>query len=747
MPRWKIALSLKSLRHLYVLLILVLLLGLVGAILHYVQQQTPLATQLSNPADLSSPTFVGRTGCASCHPEQSNRWQGSHHDLAMQPASDTSVLGDFNATEFNKDGITSRFFRQNGRFMVHTDGPDGALADFEIKYTFGVTPLQQYLIELPEGRLQALSIVWDSRSKESGGQRWFHLYPNERIDHNDELHWTKRSQNWNLMCAECHSTDFQKNYDPASHSYHSTWSEIDVSCEACHGPASRHLAWAKEKSADDTAKGLITHLSQARRTVWMINPASGNAVPHQPSGNDSEIEICARCHSRRAQLFGDYHYGNLQDSHLPSLLSEHLYHTDGQIDGEVYEYGSFMQSRMYHAGVSCSDCHDPHSLKLRQPGNALCGQCHSAAKYDGTQHHFHQPGQAGGLCVDCHMPSQTYMGVDTRRDHSFRIPRPDLSEQLGTPNACNACHQDKPSQWASQQLKTWYGHEGKSYQQYAEALYAARNLRPDAQTKLQDLLEDTQQPAIARATVVAEQAPATNLNRMLEQVLNDSNPLLRRAGLELLEQVAPEQRWALAHERLQDPVRSLRALAAAALAPAIGQNLKANDREAFERAAGEYLNSLQWNADDPAARVNLGNFHSARGQAQLAEQAYRDAIELEPLWLPAYINWADHLRVNQRDDEAKAVLQQGLRRLPEAAALHHSLGLLAIRQHQLPQALSSLKQAVSLEPNQPQFSLVYALLLVDLGQIDKAKNVLNDALEHSKNNPDLQELSATLAIQ
>jgi len=289
----------------------------------------------------------------------------------MQEAGETTVLGDFNAAEFNKHGITTQFFRQDGRFMVYTDGADGRLADFEIKCTFGVMPLQQYLVELPGGRLQALSIVWDSRPKELGGQRWFHLYPNENIDHNDELHWTKRSQNWNFMCAECHSTNFQKNYDQASHSYHSTWSEINVSCEACHGPDSRHVDWAEKKIAADASKGLVTGLNQALRKIWAIDPATGNAIAQQTSSNHAEIEIYARCHYRRAQLFGDYHYGALLDSHLPSLLTEQLYHADDQIDGEVYEYGSFLQSKMYHAGVSCSDCHEPHSLKIRQPGKCL----------------------------------------------------------------------------------------------------------------------------------------------------------------------------------------------------------------------------------------------------------------------------------------------------------------------------------------------------------------------------------------
>lgn len=691
--------------------------------------------------------YLGRETCASCHAKQEKLWQGSHHDLAMQEADETSVLGDFQNAEFSKDGVISKFFRQNGRYMVRTDGPDGRLADFEIKYTFGVTPLQQYLIELPGGKLQALSIVWDSRPKQQSGQRWFHLYPSEKIDHDDELHWTRRSQNWNFMCAECHSTHLQKNYDAASRTYQTTWSEIDVSCEACHGPGSRHVAWAQNKSPDDAAKGLLVNLHERSQSAWAIDAGTGNAVHKQPRQTDTEIEVCARCHSRRAQLFGDYRHGPLLDSHLPSLLTEHLYHADGQIDGEVYEYGSFLQSKMYRVGVSCGDCHEPHSLKLRQPGNAMCGQCHSSEKYDSDKHHFHRVGGGGSLCVDCHMPSKTYMGVDVRRDHSFRVPRPDLSVTLGTPNACNGCHTDKPAMWAATQVKAWYGHDANGLQQYAEALHAARTGAADAEQRLLNLLQDKQQPAIARASAIAALGNqlSSDMLPVIAKALRDSEPLLRRAGLEVLEQIPPEQRWPLAQDEIRDPLRTLRTLAASAFAGTADQNLSAEQRNEIDLASSEYLSSLRWNADDPAAQVNLGNFYSARNQSEAAEKAYREALQLDANWLPAYINLADHLRTQQRDSEGERILKEGLVHQPEAAELHHSLGLLAIRQKNLPQALNSLKRAAELAPTQPRFAYVYAVALSGLGRNDAAKAVVKSALDLAPNDPELAALRKQLA--
>ena len=272
----------------------------------------------------------------------------------MQEATDKTVLGNFANASFQHHGITSRFFKTDAKFFVHTEGPDGKLADFEIKYTFGVEPLQQYLIEFPGGRLQSLTIAWDTEKK-----RWFHLYPNEKISSDDPLHWTGLYQNVNSMCAECHTTNFKKGYDSKTEAYNTTWSEINVSCQACHGPGEAHVEWAKnleDRAAPEYAdKGLL--------------------VNFKGSGSRYQVEACARCHSRRHLIYDKFKHGSpLMDHIVPALLREGLYHADGQILDEVYVYGSFLQSKMYQAGVRCSDCHNSHTLKLKAVGNAICVQ-------------------------------------------------------------------------------------------------------------------------------------------------------------------------------------------------------------------------------------------------------------------------------------------------------------------------------------------------------------------------------------
>ena len=451
-------------------------------------------------------TFVGGQACAGCHTAEFDAWKGSHHALAMQQATEATVLGDFTGAQFEHFGVTTTFFRDGDRFVVRTGGPDGALHDYPIAYAFGVYPLQQYLITMPGGRLQAFGIAWDSRPKEQSGQRWFHLYPDQKLKPGDPLHWTGRDQTWNYQCAGCHSTNLQKNYDLSANTYATTWTDVDVSCEACHGPGSRHVAWAKAHAeggsnpsgTDDNRKGLTNWLKATDNGHWEMNPDTAIARRTEKLAS-TELETCAACHSRRKVIAKNSVTGEpYLDAYLPALLEPGLYHADGQMDGEVYEYGSFLQSRMHAAGVTCSNCHDPHTAKLRAEGNALCAQCHLPEKFDVAAHHHHRPASAGAQCANCHMPTKNYMVVDARRDHSIRVPRPDLSISLGTANACTECHADPSAQWAAETVAGWYPKGRQTTPHFGTALHAGRIGAGDAEEQLDRLILDRDQPAIAR---------------------------------------------------------------------------------------------------------------------------------------------------------------------------------------------------------------------------------------------------------
>jgi tetratricopeptide (TPR) repeat protein len=692
------------------------------------------AASATSVATVTPATYVGGQACASCHAQEHAAWKGSHHDLAMQVATEQTVLGNFANAKFINAGVTSTFFRRDGRYYVNTDGPDGKLADFEIKHTFGVTPLQQYLIELPGGRVQALSIAWDSRSKEQGGQRWFHLYPGRALKAGDPLHWTGIEQNWNYQCADCHSTNLKKNYDADQRHFHTTWSEINVSCEACHGPGSNHLAWAKQEGDwqrfGGRGKGLPEVLDERRGVTWMIDAATGNASRSVPRSGVREIETCARCHARRGQFSDDLVHGKpLGDTYRAALFDTRLYWADGQQRDEVYNYGSFLQSKMFAKGVTCGDCHEPHSLKLRAPGNAVCAQCHLPAKYDGPQHSFHAAGSKGGECAACHMPTTTYMVIDPRHDHSMRVPRPDLSVTLGTPNACNQCHKDKKPEWAAAQVEKWYGHVPAGHQRFGAAFHAADRGAAGADASLRDVVADPAQPAIARASALARLGGANDPATLdlVKRALNDPDALVRRAAVRALAQADAAQRIALLAPRLTDPVRSVRMEAARGLAGAPERQLAEADRAAFDKAISEYIAAERFNADRPESVTNLGLLAMERGNAEEAAAQFRQALEMDPRYVPAAVNLADLYRALGREAEADQVLRKALVGAPQEAALHHALGLSLARQKRTQEAVAELAKAAQLAPQSARYAYVHAVALHSAGKVPESIALLEKA--------------------
>src|SRR5712671_3212522 len=682
--------------------------------------------------------FVGNEACASCHHAEAHLWNTSQHKHAMQHATAASVLGNFGDASFDYYGVHSRFFKKDGKFVVETDGPDGNLAVFEVKYTFGVDPLQQYLIEFPDGRLQALSIAWDNRPKDEGGQRWFHLYPNEEIKHDDILHWTKLNQNWNFMCAECHSTGVQKKYDAASDRFATTWAEVSVGCEACHGKGSRHVSWAHDQQrwsplgkSDDPEKGLAVFLNERNGITWLPDPRTGNpqrSIP--PAMLRKEVETCGLCHARRGEFSEDWMPGqSLSDTHVVSNLARGLYHADGQMLDEVYNYGSFKQSKMFAAGVTCSDCHDPHGTKLRLAVDETCLQCNSSDKYSSVTHHRHEAVTPPLSCASCHMPTKTYMVVDQRHDHSFRIPRPDLSAKLGTPNACNDCHTDQSPQWAASAVDRWHGPNRKGFQHYAEAFTAAWSDQPNAATLLASVATGSKAPAFARAGALMElssRASPASVN-LARTSLSDSDPMVRIAALDMLEAVPVVEAWPLASPLLTDSNRGVRIRAAALLAAIPTATLSPADRERFERAADEFIAAQRFNADRPEARSALGNFLRRRGQPANAETEYKAALQLSAKYVPAAINLADLFRELGRESESESVLRTALTNSPRDAGLHYSLGLSLVRLKRIDDAIEQLAMAADLEPDRARYAYVYAVALHSAGRVQGSIAILNQS--------------------
>ncbi len=703
---------------------------IVGIIPVYMLKQTYDRT-LASPSE--PPGFVGRQKCAECHKKEFDKWRGSHHDLAMAEADESTVLGNFDDAVFEYFGVTSRFYRKDGRFFVHTQGPEGKMGEFEVKYTFGVYPLQQYLVPFPGGRLQCLPITWDTKDK-----KWYHQNPDAPIESSDWLYWTNAGQNWNGMCAECHSTNLKKNYDPTTASYQTTWSEIDVSCEACHGPGSDHVKWAELPD--------------------MARPAAENyrlAVKTSGITSRDQVELCAPCHSRRA-ILGDYTHAepDLMDSMLPSLLNEDLYYSDGQILEEVYVYGSFTQSKMYARDVRCSDCHDVHSIKTIKPGNDLCHQCHRADVYDTRDHHFHKiKGDAGepirdaagrvlfevgsgSECVQCHMPGRVYMGNDYRPDHSFRIPRPDLSLTLNAPNACNRCHRDKSPEWADDYLTKWYGPGRRSH--YGTWIAAGRKRLPDAGNSLERLAADPLYPVIVRATALSLLGgllgPARNPAH--ELALGDIEAMIRRAAVDQLNVGEVKKQTALLAAMLYDPVKAVRIEAARRMTEIPQPQLDPNQQKRYQSVLLEYQAAMEYSADFAFARYNLGNLFANLKQPEKAIDNYRAAFRIDNQFYPAKVNLAMLLNSLGRKEETEILLREVVDRHPELYEVQYSLGLLLAENKRYDEAARYLEIASRGLPGRARIRYNLGLLLQHLKRDPEAEAALRAALEIEPDNLD-----------
>ena len=616
--------------------------------------------------------YVGANTCIECHKDAYDKWIGSHHELAMQIANDTTVLGDFENVKVNIDGVKYFFYKEGSTFFVRIKEIDDSEKEYKITYTFGVIPLQQYLIDFENGKKQVLRATWDTQKGE-----WFHQYKGESIEPHDWLHWTKGAQNWNTMCAECHSTNLEKNYNAQTDSFNTTYDEINVSCESCHGPAKNHNIWADKDSLNSNSH-IIKGLNQ-----------------------QEQLNLCAPCHARRSKLTYNLKPGeNFENQYLVSNLTTNLYHGDGQIMDEDYVYGSFLQSKMYANNVMCSNCHDPHSLELKFEGNKLCIQCHVPATYDTKSHHFHEENTEASLCINCHMTGAVYMGNDFRRDHSFRVPRPDQSEKFGTPNACAQCHDDKTNSWASNAVKKWYGNERKEHYSDNLLLSGKDNLNQNERRDLEKFIVDYNNPDIVRATVIENLNFTTEEHyNTLMQVLNDSSAHVRYHALIKFRILSPQIRTSIALKHMNDSIKLVR-IGAAQLVLGIDEtNFSGTDRINMNRSVEEFETMLFASADFSSGRMQLGDYYLQKGDYNNGIKHYKMALQKDSLLTPVYSNLATTYSMVKDYTNANETLDTWIQLEPKLGRPHFLKALLNFESGNTTIAVSELELAIKLDPN------------------------------------------------
>lgn len=691
--------------------------------------------EVAKPADVQKPSYIGSNKCRDCHAKEYSAYATSDHFHAMDSATAGSVKGNFYNSYFVYFGDTSFFYTKDNHYYVRTKDSTGRKTDFQVSYTFGWQPLQQYLVRFPDGRIQTLPFCWDTRPKEKGGQRWFHIYGKEKIPPGDELFWTGINQNWNNMCADCHTTNYFKNFEVSNNSFHSTWSEQKVSCESCHGPASHHIAWTEKKYPADSLKGFAINLS-GKKVNWKFNSEKGIAYPDKVVHNTTLIETCARCHARAGRITDSYIHGQpFLESHIPSTVNAINYYIDGQLKEEDYEYGSFLQSKMYAQGVTCINCHDPHSMQVKAPVNNTCFTCHAPEKFNIPEHTHHQVTSAGSQCVNCHMPITTYMMIDERRDHSIRIPRPDLSEKLNTPNACNKCHTDKSVRWAAKNFTQWYGDKLPETKTYGELLNTISKNTTESLRDLNQLLTQNY-PDIIKATALEQYTAfySPQLITEIKKYLHSPDPNFRLNAIRATVNFPSEILLSEITPILGDPVLSVRTEAMNSLAPLYAQ-LDESTKQKFIGVMNEYIEIQKYLSDRPEGYINQGIVFSATGRINEAEQIYLLGLKRFPEFIAFYGNLADLYRSQNLDTKAKEYLDKGLTITPANGTLHYALGLWYIRNHNESEGLNELKKAASLEPSNPSYLYGYAIGLVSIHETQKAIQLLDGYITKHGNDP------------
>jgi tetratricopeptide (TPR) repeat protein len=700
-----------------VVIVVIIVFGILGILT--IQQCTP-----KQNSKVEANQYVGDQSCKSCHKSQYNEWLSSDHFKAMQVAADSTVLGNFNNQVLVADGVTTHFFKRNGKYFINTEDEKGTYHDYEIRYTFGYKPLQQYLVEFPGGRMQVTRQSWDTKNN-----KWFQQYTGHKIPPHDWLHWTGGAQNWNTMCASCHSTNLQKNYNLDSQTYHTTYSSLTVSCESCHGAGKNHIQYINSSDYKGGNKVSGSYLLMAKNV-----------------GQGEQINTCAPCHMRGTEINDRIASASLLDNYIPEIPSSEHFYADGQAKDEDYSYTSFLQSKMYSRGVKCSNCHNPHTGRVLFTSNQLCLQCH-AKKYDDYSHTFHTMGTEASGCKSCHMPGTYYMGNDLRHDHAFRVPRPDLSVKYGTPNACNKCHSNQTASWAANAVNKWYG-STRAYH-FAEDLIPASKEDGNTEKHVIRLMNDSAIPAIVKATALhyLKNIATENSLKLLLQGLSHPDPQVRYHALKSLSDFPAEEWVTSVAPLLKDKIRAVR-IAAADLMITVPASQRPQEYEAsFLSAKNELEKFVLHLVDFSEGSVMAADYYFKLQDYPGAEKFYTRSLQIDSALNYARLNLSVVYNLTGRNDKALNTLLDALKSDPKNDRIYFNMALLYNEMNNPLKAGECLAKAVALYSNNPRVYYNYGLLLQQQGKLALAEKQLERAVELSPMEGDLNYALALLYIQ
>lgn len=644
--------------------------------------------------------------CGACHKQQFLEWANSDHAWAfrtIQPKLDAQA---FHGQKFD-NGVERLLFStgaQQNRLITDTDSGQTWIA----RHALGKTPLVQYLVEAPDGGFHTTEAAWDVHQRE-----WFDVFGNDPRKDGNWGHWRGRGMNWNTQCAWCHMSGFRKNYNTDEDRYHSTWKEPGVTCIQCH----------EIKDSPDVTTGC------------MAGGKEGATLSLQQMHDN-----CATCHARREELDDQFRVGDCFDDHYKLELPtrEGIFYANGMQQDEDYCETGLRLSRMGKAGVTCLDCHNPHTgtLKLTQEDNALCLRCHAngslvgkvkAPVIDPIKHSPCPPDSKGARCVECHMPESFYMARDPRRDHSFNSPDPQLSIEYGIPNACTKCHRDMSNERAAEIVSRFYeaSENTKKSRQRTRAVCHAWQRQNHFHTDLLAALA-VEENGAWRATLLELLADCSGYPEVGEAALKhltDESPLARAAAVRILAERNSSHAW----KALKDPRRVVRNEAGWSLR----QNLPKSNQARQESEA-----TARFQADQPPGAMKLARFASEDGRNNEADRWYRKAIQWDPSGIVARHDYALFLSRLGRNHDALTQLETALSLAPEDADLHFKKALCLIELNRTEEGLKSLDKAISLQPQFLRAIYNRAILHHRQGHIEQAINDLEQCDQLNGQSPE-----------
>lgn len=692
-------------------------------------------------------TSASEQNCISCHQQQVSDWQKSDHAKAMAVANESNILANFDQVTTSHYSQKAYFYRKQDKYLIDLTEQDKT-STYEVKYTFGHYPLQQYLVPGNNGKLQVFPFAWDSRPGAEGGQRWYPNYANEDVKPNDRLHWQQPLQNWNGMCADCHSDGLKRNFDAKSNTFNTQWDNINVGCQSCHGKMEHHSGTAYKS----TKTQLLDNKQQKQQVLsWLRAPGEKVARLNNSQGQRAStaekqehgkfMNTCFACHSLRTPLTDGFSPNqHLLQQFSPTLLAPPQYHADGQIKEEVYVYGSFLQSKMYAEGVTCLNCHDAHTMKVKTKTNGLCLQCHNAEMYQQESHTRHPLTSEAGQCVTCHMPETTYMGVDARRDHSFKVPRPDLSNSFSTPNVCSNCHKDKSNKWAASKLHTWFGKPKQLSSSERNYMTLMHNNELPLDQHLA-LINDTTMPEIKRATALALLPYSTRVlsEYVVKKWVESPLPLIRLATAQIGNLLPDSDKTKSYKKLLDDEFKAVRVAAANQL---VSLNLK---QPSFNHALKELLTASEATAWRGEGLFNQALIKLSQQREQEAIEQLELSINIDPYFPASYINLADIYRRLQLVEQEKTLYAKALNNIPNSAELHYSYGMFLIRSGDKPRSVQHFKRAMQYDNSNYQYPYLYALALDSIGQTAKALAALKQLYPKYNYHSELKNLGLSFS--